>query len=97
MKRSLIVLSIVLSGCVAHRASAPQAKTSPANDPVIVKLVGRDTTLVARASRNGPTYSIESNTGEVLVPGQTLETLRVQRPALAHEVQTLEASAWAGL
>jgi hypothetical protein len=99
MNRSVILLSIVLTGCAAHRASIPQAQSAAPKsiDPIIVKLVGRNTTLVARATQNGPTYSLESSTGDVIVPAQTLESLRTERPALAREVQTLEANAWAGM
>jgi hypothetical protein len=98
MKRSIIcLLSLAFAGCAAHHAAPQAARPMRAQDPVIVKLVGRDTTLVARASQHGPTYSIESSAGEVIVPAQTIETLRVQRPALAHEVDTLQANAWAGL
>lgn len=99
MKRSItVLLSLAFTGCAAHHAASSQA-TRPVlhGDPVIVKLVGRDTTLVARASQDGPTYSVESRTGAVIVPAQKLEILRAQRPALAHEVDTLQANAWAGL
>ncbi len=98
MKYAFIVLSIAVTGCATHRASTEQALTpARSNDPVIVKLVSRNSALVARAGRNGTTYSIESNAGEVVVPPQTLETLRVQAPQLAREVQTMQANAWAGM
>lgn len=99
MKRNItVLLSLAFVGCAAHRAASPQAsRPAQAHDPVIVKLVSRDTALVARAGRNGTTYSIESSDGEVIVPPQTLETLRAQAPDLAREVQTMQANAWAGM
>ena len=98
MKRCVVLFTLVSIGCAAHRAPQALMKArGEASGPVIVRLVGRDTAIVARAGRNGATYALESNAGEVLVPGKTLNELRVQHPDLAGAVQTLEASAWAGL
>jgi hypothetical protein len=98
MNRSLILLIALCTACSAHRAAAPQSRAPESRqDPMIVKLVGRETTLVARASQSGPTYSIESKDGRVIVPAQSLQQLCAERPAVAREVQTLQASVYAGL
>ncbi|HTL31441.1 MAG TPA: hypothetical protein VL282_19560 [Tepidisphaeraceae bacterium] len=95
-----VLLASVLAACATKPSNTAQAQAAPngkTNGRVIVKLVSRENTIVARAGANGPTYSLERKNGEVLVAPQTLSELRVNRPAMANEVQTLQAGAWAGM
>lgn len=101
MKKCLYILSLVLIG--SSSAMAQQRPTTmPAQTRTIVKVVSRDTTIVASSGPNGPVYSLEGKDGLVIIPSMTLPDMQAKHPELAKHIQTMNASsrdtgAWAGV
>ena len=100
--RYLIVLSTLALSCASCSSARPPAVTasrlSKPQGPVISRVVGKDQVIVIRAGKNGPTYSLESRTGEVIVPAMTLGELAMSQPELFGEIRTMRADTlWAGL
>jgi hypothetical protein len=97
MKHRMFIAAVVIcSGCGNQHAAAPRAAVH--EDPVITRMVSRSQTVTIRAGKNGPTYSVESPDGQVLLASATLDELRIQQPDLARRIETLQAgTAWAGV
>jgi hypothetical protein len=101
MKRfTMIAAALVCWGCTESKpsSSAPAASAGP----VIVRIVGRQTTITARAGARGPVYSMQTNDGKEIIPGMTLPEMHARHPDLAKHVESLHAEseaygAWAGL
>lgn len=98
MKRSMMILLLGLAGCSSGMTTDAVA---PAENPVIVRVVSRDSTIVARATGQGTVYSVENKAGQTVVPSMTLQQMQASNPNLAHHVRTMNASAdhtaWAGV
>jgi hypothetical protein len=66
-----------------------------------VRVVSRDSTIIARAGRNGPVYSMQDKSGQTIVPAMSLDSLQAQHPDIARRVQAMTAidtaSVWAGV
>ncbi|HVT90986.1 MAG TPA: hypothetical protein VHD56_19190 [Tepidisphaeraceae bacterium] len=93
MKRiALIAIPLLAWGCTPARV----AETTP-RGPVIVRVAGRESTITARASVNGPTYSVEDRSGQTVVPAMTINQLQARHPEIARHVQSITASAYAGM
>ena len=93
-----IALFVVAVTAVACTSRLTQDSSNAAkNELVITRLEARDSVIVVRSSPDGPTYSLESKTGSILIPEMTLEELRVHNPELHHYIQTMHATErWAG-
>jgi len=94
----LPILALICASCSSTKP--PVAMTSPAADrggPVITRIVERRQVIVVRAGPRGPTYSLESNHGETVVPPMTLDQLALNRPDLFQTVRTMQATQWAGM
>ena len=100
--RYIVILSMLALSCASCSSSRPPAASSPRGlepqGPVISRVVGRDQVIVVRAGPNGPTYCLQSKTGEVIVPAMTLGDLAMSKPELFRELRTMQANTlWAGL
>jgi hypothetical protein len=100
--RYITILSILALSCASCSSSRPPALTTSSGPLpkglVISRVVGRDRVIVVRSGPNGPTYSLESKTGEVIVPAVTLGDLAMSKPELFREIRTMQANTvWAGL
>jgi hypothetical protein len=64
---------------------------------VISRIVQRHDTIVVRAGADGPTYSMESKGGTVLVGEMTIGELARNEPGMYRAIKTMEADVeWAG-
>lgn len=101
-KLALASLAFTCVSCSHTSPSAPPS-ASPASAgvdnaaPIIVRIVSRGTTIVARAGVEGPVYSVEGARGEVLMPSMTLDQMTALHPEFANRVKTMQATAWAGV
>jgi len=97
----LLLLMMTCGSCaMAPRATPVAARLPEQRGPVITRIVSRDTTVVVRAGVDGAdaTYSVESKSGEILVPDMTLPQLARANPELFRSVQTAQSSVmYAGL
>lgn len=101
MKKYIYILGLALTGCGGSMSYERPAPTA-VQGPTLVKIVSRDTTIVAHSSANGPVYSLQDNKGQVLVPSMTLPQMEAREPELARHIRTMNAStrgngAWAGV
>jgi hypothetical protein len=96
MVRKLSILAILLSVAGCSQQNRQAAAPAP-QDPLIVRVVSRDVTITARATGDGPVYSVQSKSGETIVSDQTLEDLQANEPKLARHVGAMQAGTWAGL
>lgn len=79
-------MSLVTAGCAAAMgcATRPAASTAPAGQavraaaerPVIVRLVGRNYSVVISAGLKGPVYTVRKPDGQLLAENLTLDELR---------------------
>ncbi len=93
------ILALGLS-CVACSSTTPEPvepQGTVDTGPVIVRVISRDTTIVARSSANGPVYGLEDRNGKVLVPAMSLPELQAMHPELARKVQNTTAYADLGI
>ncbi|WP_428938543.1 hypothetical protein [Fontivita pretiosa] len=106
--RLILVLGMTMAGSITlatRQAPAPATAAAPDEPAVILRIVGRDSTLVASAgdADQGPTYALYSNAGELLIPRMTLPQLQAAHPDLARRIQHLHADQsatpihWAGI
>lgn len=66
-------------GCTSHPAPTTQTSLAPAtslNGPVIVRLVGRNYSVVISAGPKAPVYTVRDGAGQLLAQNLTLEELR---------------------
>lgn len=92
MKKYLYILGLVLIGSSSAMAQQ-RPTTQPAPARTIVKVVSRDTTIVASSGPNGPVYSLEGKNGQVLIPNMSLPDMQAKHPELARHIRTMNASA----
>ena len=97
LKKALTTLTIGIACLAATGQDQPAAPAKPAESSVIVRVVGRDSTITVRAGSTAPTYSVENKSGQQMVAPATLDTLQAQQPEVARKVQAMQAGAWAGL
>lgn len=92
-KRFLVMSALLAAGALGCSKAAPQATVAPAGtaplapvcapaDPVIVRLVGRETTVTITSTPAGPRYSAATRAGESLASNLSLSELRDQHPDL---------------
>lgn len=94
----IIAMTIALAASSAKAGNGPTTAPSGDAGKLIVRVVGRDSTIVARSSANGPSYSVESKYGTTTA--KTLPQLQASNPELAKKIQSSSASArtaWAGM
>lgn len=76
----------------ARRASSPPvASTSrfdAADNPIIVRMVGRNKTLIVSSSSQGPVYSVSNPAGQILLSQGSLDDLRRLYPELYRHVRS---------
>lgn len=75
---------VCIVGCTSHGAPATQASAAPVTapaGPVIVRLVGRDYSVVISAGPT-PVYTVRNGVGQLLAQNLTLEELRQDHPDL---------------
>jgi hypothetical protein len=68
-----------MAGCAPHSEPATQASAAPttgATGPVIVRLVGRNYSVVISAGPKAPVYTIRNAQGQLLAQNLTLQELR---------------------
>jgi hypothetical protein len=100
MRRRVSILSALVCLSIAAPGGATPALPAapPPLGPVIVRLVQRHQVIVTRAGRHGPTYSLESKTGQVLSPDMTMDQLATRNPQLHGQIRSLQdAVTWAGV
>lgn len=85
----LVVLMIAATSAMAQQ----RPTTQPAPTRTIVKVVSRDTTIVASSGPNGLVYSLEGKNGQVIVPNMSLPDMQAKHPELARHIRTMNASA----
>lgn len=86
-----LVLALGCASC-ANTTKLISAAPPDHTGPVIARLAGRHDTIVIRAGDSGPTYSLETARGEILVPDMTLGKLAAVNPGLAKRIDTLQDS-----
>jgi hypothetical protein len=94
-----VFAGLLLAGCTQQpRTSAPQAaaKTPAPSEPVIVRLVSRDKTIVITAGHGQSLYSVIDSSGRVVVSRATLDELRAGDPQM-YEMIAPGAMVWAGM
>jgi hypothetical protein len=93
------MLALNCAVCASNRPAAVSAADGPtASGAMISRLVGRHDVIVVRAGATGATYSLETKSGEVVVPAATLGKLAMTKPTLSRAVRTMQASNdWAGI
>lgn len=92
-----LVLILVCSSCSSNKPPAVAATRAKVAGPVITHIVARDEIIVVRAGTDGPTYSLESKGGEVIVPAMTRGELAMSRPDLSNAIRRMHAGRiWAG-
>ena len=98
--RYIFPLVVAFAGISCSMKATPtsvQASIPASNWPVISRIVQRRDVIVIRAAPNGPTYSLESKSGTVLVQEMTLGELAVNNPEMFRAIKTMEADErWAG-
>jgi hypothetical protein len=97
-----VIAAMVILSCAVCAADKPMAagagEGSKTRGVLITRLVGRRDVIVVRAGTEGPTYSLETKSGEVLVPGVTRGKLAMTKPTFSKQVRTMQASNdWAGI
>jgi hypothetical protein len=70
----------------ARRPAGAQAKPDAAQNPVIVRLVGRHYEITCSSSPTGPVYTAATRDGEVIVANATLVELRDRHPEIYEHV-----------
>ena len=103
-----IALLVACSSCSTAPNAAPVAvgptstfaSATPRHlGPVITRFAMRTRTITARAGidAGGPTYSLETPGGHVLVPDMTLGELARKNPDLNREIRAMDTAVlWAG-
>jgi hypothetical protein len=110
MRHELTILAITLASCCCTKEGGKEKSamhgdfTDPPGGPVIVRIVGRDTTITARAGAtgHGPVYSVESTANRAqILPPMDIGQLQAAQPELAHQIRSMHASndrtVWAGV
>lgn len=81
--------SMGIVGCTSHNTPATQTSvvpvTAPAG-PVIVRLVGRDYSVVISAGPKRPVYTVRNGSGQLLAQNLTLEELHEDHPELYQKI-----------
>lgn len=83
-----------------HRQAANIAVPSlPRDRPVIVRLAGRDQTIIVRAGADGsgPTYSVTDADGNVVGVDRTLKQLHAEDPQLYERIRSIIADPGDGI
>jgi hypothetical protein len=95
---ALSVVALTCASCAMKATPPPPQASGPRSDgPVISRVVQRHDVIVVRAGANGPTYSLESKSGAVLVSEMTLSELAASHPEMFRAIKTMEADVrWAG-
>ena len=93
-----LLLTVGCCSCATAPKAAPVAAVVPVQrGPVILPIHTRDKVIAVRAGQTGPTYSVLTARGEILVPDMTLGQLAQHDPELYRSVQSQQAdSLWAG-
>jgi hypothetical protein len=92
-----LILVLACGSCASKQSATVPAARAAEGGPVITRLVGREQTIVVRAGVNGPTYSVESRTGEIVSSAMTIDELAMSDPDLFRAVRTMQAGThWAG-
>ena len=77
----VIAACVAMLGCASRPASTSTPATAPAarattDRPVIVRLVGRNYSVVISAGIKGPVYTVRTPDGQLLAENLTLNELR---------------------
>jgi hypothetical protein len=80
------------------KASTPVQAGMPRSEGLVIsRVVQRRDVIIVRAGSNGPTYSLESRNGAILVGEMTLGQLAANNPKMLLAIRTMEANTqWAG-
>jgi len=85
-----LAMTVAFVGILAgnQRASVAPivAAHQPAQEPVIVRLVGRGQTITILAGEGQPLYSVSDPSGRQLVSRATLDELRIRNPEAYRQV-----------
>lgn len=80
----ILLICVGMAGCANH--AAPAAAAAPAavapQGPVIVRLVGRNYSVVISAGPKAPVYTVRDGAGQLLALNLTLEELRLNHSDL---------------
>ena len=92
---------LMLALCCTCGVSQQASSRSQLDGPVIVRVVSRDSTILARAGQRGAVYSVLSKDGQIVVPAMTVQQLQARRPDVARQVRAMTAAdtsmIWAGM
>ena len=80
-----------VAGC--QQGSALNRCSAAAELPVIVRLESRHHTITARASPDGPLYTVADKSGRVVAADATLERLQASHPRIYRQISGGYASA----
>jgi hypothetical protein len=99
IRYSILAIGLACGACASSEPRAIESVDS--SGPVIVRVQGRDSAIVARASIQGPVYTVQDQHGKTVVPGMTMPQLQANHPDLARHIKTMTTSsnsgAWAGI
>jgi hypothetical protein len=94
------IASILALSCAAfssdNSAIVGTMRAARPDGMIITRVVSRQDVIVVRAGSGGPTYSLETKNGEVIVPAATLGKLAMTKPSLSGAVKAMQATDWAG-
>ena len=93
-----ILLAVASCSCSTSQRAMPVASrlTDPGT-PVIARIATRHQTIVVRSGPSGPTYSLETSAGEVLIGDMTLDQLAQKTPEMFRMVKSMQDGLlWAG-
>ena len=89
----VLVAAFVCASCSMKAAPAVQSHPQALGGEVISRIVERHDTIVVRAGADGPTYSMESKGGKLLVGEMTIGELARNEPGMYRAIRTMEADA----
>ena len=91
------LLALAVASCSTAPKTVPISDRSPQHTATIARIASRHSTIVVRAGFSEPTYSLETNGGEVLVKDMTVGELAQKNPAMLDRVRNMQAKLlWAG-
>ena len=88
-------VALVCASC-SPTPPPPTPQTPPAavsQGQIITQIVSRDQDIIVRAGATEPTYTLQTKTGEILVPAMTFGQLALNNPQLARTVRIMQADA----
>ncbi len=89
---ALLLGALSCFGCSSTSTTSTHTEEPITNHPVLLRLEGRDETIVIKAAPGAPLYSVLTSAGEVVVQDMTLTDLAVHDSQLYDRVRSAIAA-----